>query len=270
MSIRQFHPRGNNRRRFSAKQSIFLFGLLATTIFLQILYPLVHGGLLRMITILFVYCGALTMMAHAYLSYGLKYFSIYTSITFFFSLLVEILGNKSGWPFGNYHYDSTLGFSIAGVPLVVPFAWLMMAHPILVIARKLSHSWVFLIGAAGLVSWDFFIDPQMVSTGRWHWSFTGSHVPFEPSIPLSNTFGWLLSGLGLMALLHALTPKERRKSGAPSTVIDIYIAWTIFSGVVGNLFFFDAPGVAFLGGVSMAALFIPYLLASRLGRPDSF
>jgi putative membrane protein len=268
MSIRQYRPRGDRRRGISSKQSLVISLLLATTVFMQILYPLVHGGFLRMLTILFVYCGALAMLAHAYLSYGARYFAIYSALTFSFSLIIELIGSKSGWPFGTYSYDSTLGFSIAGVPLVVPFAWLMMAHPILVIARKLSKKWVFLFGALGLVAWDLFIDPQMVATGRWHWTFTGAHVPFESTIPLSNAFGWLLSGMGLMALLHQSVPKERRKNGASTLAIDIYLGWTLFSGVIGNIFFFHTPGVAFIAGFAFAALYLPYIIASRLGRPD--
>ncbi|MEN9324538.1 MAG: hypothetical protein RL414_292 [Actinomycetota bacterium] len=270
MSIRQYRPRGNNRRGISSKQSLIIASLLTATIFLQILYPLVHGGALRIVTILFVYCGALTMLAHAYLAYGIKYLAIYSSITFAFSLLVEIIGSKTGWPFGEYGYDSTLGFQIAGVPLVVPFAWVMMAHPALIIARKLSRAWVFLVGALVLVAWDLFIDPQMVAAGRWRWTFDGAHVPFEPTIPLSNAFGWLLCGMGLMALLHRLAPKDRRKNGASTSVVDFYVMWTLFSGVVGNIFFFHTPGVAFIGGISFAALFFPYLVATRLGRPDNF
>ena len=74
--------------------------------------------------------------------------------------------------------------------------------------------------------------------------------------------------MGLMALLHQLTPKERRKTGASNLVLDIYLGWTLFSGIVGNIFFFHTPGVAFIGGASMAALYFPYIIAARLGRPD--
>lgn len=270
MSIRQYRPRGKSRRGLTSKQSAVLYSALGVTIALQILYPLVHGGLLRILTLLIVYMGAAAMCTHAYLSYGAKYLSLYFSITFLFAFVIEQLGSRTGWPFGEYHYSTTLGFTVAGLPLVVPFAWVLMAHPILVLARKLTSTWTFLVGGFGLMTWDLFLDPQMVSAGRWSWKVVGPHVPFQPSIPLSNTAGWLLTGMGLIAILHKVLPKERRKMGAPVTAVEIFLSWTLFSGIVGNVFFFHTPGVAFIAGVPFLALMAPYYFTSHLGRPDQF
>ena len=173
MSIRQYRPRNNRRRGISANQSMGLYFLFALAIGLQISYPLVSGDALRYVTILFVIAGALLMLVHALLSYGFKYFAIFGSVTFIFSLLVEILGSKTGWPFGTYSYADSLGFKVAGVPIIVPFAWIMMAHPVLIAARKTFPNWAFLYGGAGLMVWDLFLDPQMVSVGKWTWEVVG-------------------------------------------------------------------------------------------------
>ena len=114
MSIRQYRPRNNRRRGISANQSMGLYFLFALAIGLQISYPLVSGDTLRYVTIFFVIAGALLMLVHALLSYGFKYFAIFGSVTFIFSLLVEILGSKTGWPFGTYAYSDSLGFKVAG------------------------------------------------------------------------------------------------------------------------------------------------------------
>ncbi len=270
MSIRQYRPRGNRRRGMSSRQSLILYSLFALTVVLQMLYPLIHGGLLRAVTIGIVYAASFTMLAHALFSYGPKYFSLYFLITFFFALVIEQIGSRSGWPFGDYHYSPTLGFQIFGVPLVVPFAWLMMAHPILILARKIAPQWTFLVGGIGLMVWDLFVDPQMVSAGRWSWKVVGPHVPLQPAIPLSNTAGWLLSGMALMALLHKALPKERRKVGASATAIELFLGWTAFSGIIGNIFFFHTPGVALVAGLPFLALLAPYFFSAHLGRPDQF
>ncbi len=268
MSIRQYRPRGRSRRGMTSRQAWILYTLFALTVGLQILYPLIHGGLLRFTTIAIVYCASLTMLAHALFSFGAKYLSLYLVITFSFSLLIEEIGSRTGWPFGEYHYSTTLGFQFFGVPLVVPFAWLMMAHPILILSRKLSPAWTFLIGGFGLMTWDLFVDPQMVAAGRWSWKIVGPHVPLQPSIPLSNTAGWLLGGMGLIAILHKVLPKERRKVGASVIAVELFLAWTLFSGIVGNLFFFHTPGVALIAGIPFLALLLPYYFVSHLGRPD--
>jgi len=268
MSIRQYRPGSNRRHGISANQSLGLYLLLILAIAIQISYPLVSGNVLRFVTIFTVIAGAVLMLAHSLLSYGFRYFVTFASVTFVFALLVEIIGSKTGWPFGSYVYDDSLGIKIAGVPVLVPFAWIMMAHPVLIAARKTIPSWAFLYGGAGLMVWDLFLDPQMVAAGRWSWDVVGPHVPFQPEIPLSNSAGWLFAGMGLMALLNLILPKERRKAGVNSTIPDLFLAWTIFSGVVGNLFFFDRIGVALVGGLAFAIWIAPYLFVISFGKPD--
>jgi len=268
MSLRQYRPRLNARRGISNRQTFILFGLLTVAIALQIAYPLVHGEVLRNITILTVYGGAAAMLVHSLFSFGARYFTTYLLATFAFALAIEILGSKTGYPFGDYTYDHSLGIAIAGVPLVVPFAWIMMAHPILIAARRLTPHWAFLYGGLALMAWDVFLDPQMVSAHRWSWVISGAHIPFEPEIPLSNAAGWLFAGMGLIALLHLVLPKERRKVGPSSVVPDIFLLWTLLSGIVGNLFFFHRPGIAGIGGLLFGAVMAPYFFSITLGRPD--
>jgi uncharacterized membrane protein len=134
-------------------------------------------------------------------------------------------------------------------------------------ARRLSRHWSFLVGGYGLMAWDLFLDPQMVSAGRWSWEVSGSHVPFQPEIPLSNAFGWLLSGIALMALLNLALPRDRR-AHASRSIPEIFVAWTWVSGMIANLFFFDRPGISFFAGIAMGLIVIWHFLALRYGRND--
>ena len=108
----------------------------------------------------------------------------------------------------------------------------------------------------------------MVAAGRWKWEVTGAHVPFTPDIPLSNPFGWLLAGLLITGLLNKVLPRERRKNPASLIAVDALLLWTLFGGFVGNLFFFDRPGLAFFGTLIMGSLLIPYFFSSWLGNKD--
>ena len=268
MSIRHYNPRRRRRGGISPRAKSLLALLVGATIALQISYPLIHGDALRIVTIATVYCGALAMVLHGHLSYGAKYSTRYLPIAALFGLGVEILGVHTGWPFGVYQYDSSLGFSLFGVPLVVPFAWVMMVHPALIAARRIAGNWIFLYGGTLLAAWDLFLDPQMVAAGRWKWEVTGSHLPFTPEIPLSNLFGWLLAGLVITGFLNLTLPRERRKETASLAVVDALLLWTLFAGFVGNLFFFHRPGLAFFGAVIMGALLTPYFFSSWLGNKD--
>lgn len=267
MSIRHYQPRRSGVA--SAGRNRLLLTLLGGAIALQIFYPLTHGRALTAITIATVIVGATAMLFHSLIAYGMRYLLSYLIITFLFASGIEELGLHTGWPFGQYSYSHSLGLHIWGMPLLVPFAWIMLAHPVLVAARRFCTFWVFLFGGLGLMAWDLFLDPQMVDAGRWSWKSASPHVPFQPEIPLSNSFGWLLAGIGLIALLNLILPKSRLKLGVSSQAVDIFIGWTLFSGVVGNLFFFHRPGIAFFAGLIFAAIFIPYFLSDALGRPDS-
>jgi len=249
------------------RMNVMMLTVLSIAILLQIIYPLVDGETLRVITIAVVYWGAGAMLLHALLAYGGRYAFTYLVFTFCFALLIEQIGVVTSWPFGHYTYSPDLGLRIFSVPLVVPFAWIMMAHPILVVSRRIAGHWIFLYGGVALAAWDLFLDPLMVTSGRWTWVVKGPHVPFQPEIPLSNTVGWLLTGMGLIGILHLILPHDRRKIGASFVAVDSYLVWILFSGVVGNLFFFHRPGIALFAGAVFGITLAPYFFTRWLGRP---
>ena len=267
MSLRQFYPRRSGRSAIAPWKISLLYFITAVTIVLQISYPLISGEPLRLVTISTIYWAAAAMSLHALLAYGSTYTLIFLSVTLSYALAIEQIGMRSGWPFGSYEYSGSLGYQIYGVPLVVPFAWVMMAHPLLIAARKITKNWVFLYGGIAMMAWDLFIDSLMVADGRWKWEFTGPHVPLQPEIPISNPIGWLLAGMGLMAILNKLLHLDRRRVGTSTTVPDLFLIWTWFSGVVGNLFFFDRAGTALIGGVVFGLVLLPYLFLLRYGPP---
>jgi putative membrane protein len=267
MSIRHYTPRRRRYGQLSPRANGLLNLVFGIAILLQVIYPLVHGETLRLLTINVVYWGAGAMLLHALLAYGARYASTYFLFTFIFALIIEHVGVQTAWPFGSYSYSSDLGLKIFQVPLVVPFAWIMMAHPVLTAARRIAGNWVFLYGGIALATWDLFLDPLMVTSGRWTWRVSGAHVPFQPEIPLSNTFGWLLSGMFLIGILHLITPREKRKGGASFRTTDAFILWVLFSGFVGNLFFFHRPGIALFAGAIFTIVFSPYFFNRWLGRP---
>jgi putative membrane protein len=242
---------------------------LGLAIVLQIAYPLVDGTALQVITISSVYLAALAMFLHGIAAFGARYGWTLLGITLVFGYLIEQIGVSTSWPFGEYTYSSTLGPKLFSVPLVVPFAWVMIAHPVLIAARKVTKNWVFLYGGLGMMAWDLFLDPQMVAAERWIWDFTGPNVPLQPDIPLSNTFGWLLTGMGLMAILNRVLRLDRRNTIDVPSIPNFFLGWTLFSGVVGNIFFFSTPGVALTGGLVFGLLMVPYIFVLRFGPPTN-
>ncbi|HVL02956.1 MAG TPA: carotenoid biosynthesis protein, partial [Acidimicrobiales bacterium] len=167
------------------------------------------------------------------------------------TLALEWVGHSTGWPFGAYDYTDALAPQIAGVPVIVPLAWLAMAIPAReVAARVVGPGWARVaVGALALTAWDLMLDPQMVEAGYWVWEAEG---PWR-GIPLSNYAGWLVSSLVVMVVLDRIVPHCAGSAGASRLLLALYTWWG-FSEALAFLVFFGDPVVGLVGGAVMLTL----------------
>jgi putative membrane protein len=233
------------------------------TIGAQIAYPLVEGDWLRRATIASVVLFFLASLTHAWAHRGLSWAVGLLVISGGGGLLAEVVGVRTGVPFGDYTYSGSLGPQVLDVPVVVPMAWAMMAYPVLIAARRTTRRWVIPLGAVGLAGWDVFLDPQMVADGRWTWSDPTPALPGVPDVPLTNYLGWLLVALVMMALLVWLLPRDRGDEKVPA----VLLAWTYVGSIVGNVFWFGQPSIAVAGGIAMGLLVLPWAWTAWQSRP---
>ena len=224
--------------------------LAALTIALEIAYPLSHGVVRDRLTVATVLVFLAASLSHAAASQGLSWTARFTVLVVGPALLVEVLGVRTGVPFGDYRYTGGLGPSLLGVPVVVPLAWAMFAYPALVVGRLLGRPW--LAGAWALASWDLFLDPQMVAAHHWRFAAGG--------VPVSNYLGWLAVALVLMALLARLPWRD-----APTGVPVVLFLWTWLGSTLANAAFFGRPGTAAVGFVGMGVVGVPLLRRLRCG-----
>lgn len=260
MSVRVYNGPHSDRGRDPAGWLIRLPWILAgITIAGQILWILVDAPGRQVLTVLTVVTFFLATATHAWTRRGATWAQVYLAVTLAFGLIVELIGLATAFPFGEYAYSGDLGPAIAGVPLVVPLAWSMMAYPCLLAAQRLSSTTMgtALFGGWLLASWDLFLDPQMVGQGYWTWADASWHLPGISAIPLQNFLGWLLAALVLMAMLDRL-PRKPAADAVPTTLL----AWVFGSSIVANLLFLGRPGVAIWGGICMGLVVVPYLWRS--------
>ncbi len=219
----------------SRKRWCYVFGAL--TICAQIVYPLMDSDGKLWATRASVITFAIGSLIHA----GRP--AIAAAIVLVGGgFVVELLGHRTGFPFGSYDYTETLGLAVLGVPLYVPLAWAMMGWPAFLAGRVSGRP--ALIGSAVLVSWDLFLDPQMVGDGHWRWEQTG--WPEIHGIPVSNFLGWAFVSALMMLVLDRLVPAERgRESWASGDLVfpAIMLAWVWFSETIGFAVFFNRPEV---------------------------
>jgi len=231
------------------------WALAIVTILTQIAWILVDERLRLTLTISSVITFFLASATHAYISRGLAWAAGYLGITLVASLVIEVVGVLTEFPFGSYAYSPDLGPALLGVPLLIPVAWSMMAYPVLLAAQRLTAPGLptILVGGALFASWDLFLDPQMVRQGYWTWVDATWILPGVEGIPLQNFLGWLLAGFALMWMLERL-PRKVAKDGVPT----LMLSWVYASNVLAAAAFFADWPVAVWGGICMGSIVIPY------------
>ncbi|MBV9098867.1 MAG: carotenoid biosynthesis protein [Frankiaceae bacterium] len=227
---------------------------------LQVPYPLVHGHARDVLTIVTVVVFAAVSFGYAVTVRGWRYAAVLASVAGAGGFAVEVLGVHTGVPFGHYHYGAGLGPKLFAVPVVIGLAWLMMAHPCVVVAERVATRAAGRVAAAavGLAGWDVFLDPQMVDAHHWQWSDRSPHLPGIDRVPLTNLGGWLLVATVLSAALVVASPRERRRPGEQPLVV-LWV-WVWLSSALAALVFFGHPAVAAWGFVAMGLVGIPLLV----------
>jgi putative membrane protein len=198
----------------------------------------------------------LASAAHAWVHRGVVWATVMVVVTAGVGLGVEMVGTRTGYPFGDYAYSDVLGpLEVGGVPLAVPMAWTMMAYPTYVAATTLVRSWwaVGLVGGWTLMAWDVFLDPMMVELGAWSWAAADPQVPGVEGIPAQNFAAWFAVGAVMVGIL-ALLPRADVSVAQPAALF----LWVYASSVLSAAVFFDRPGVALVGGVAMGLVALPF------------
>jgi putative membrane protein len=162
------------------------------------------------------------------------------------AFVAEAIGAATDLPFGGYAYTDLLVPQLLGVPLVIPFAWLMLLPSAWAVGRAIAGRWEgprFVVASAvALTAWDLFLDPQMVAWGVWRWDEPGAYF----GIPLLNFAGWLL-----VAALITLAARPRDLPRRPLLAFYVLVAAI---ETVGLLQFWGLAGPALAGALGMGTV----------------
>jgi putative membrane protein len=238
------------------------FGPAVAVIGLQVPYPLVHGHARDVLTVVTVVVFAIVSAGYALTSRGAQYAVVLVVVAGLGGFLVEVAGVHTGVPFGRYRYDGGLGPAVCGVPVVIGLAWLMMAHPCVVVAERIAARAGVRIAAAAvaLAGWDVFLDPQMVSAHHWHWLDPDPHLPGVQRVPLSNYGGWLLVATVIASVLVVASRRRvRLGTGTADEPVVVLWIWVWLSSALAALVFFGHPAVAGWGLLAMGIVGVPLL-----------
>lgn len=119
---------------------------------------------------------------------------LWFSIILLSGFFVEYVGVNTGFPFGHYHYTSTLQPQIAQIPIAIAFAWVGITLGALGISDFLKRrcvifnsTIVFLIFSALLILiLDMLMEPVATQLQYWQWA--------SETIPIHNYIAWFILG----------------------------------------------------------------------------
>jgi len=161
--------------------------------------------------------------------------------SFTLSLVAELAGTTTGYPFGPYSYTTQLGYLIGGkVPFNIPTSWFFMLYASLAICGRFlsatgpAAKWRWAaVAALVLTAWDVSMDPAMVATTHWVWSLPsaeGASVVRRIALsdlfygmPLTNWLGWLLTGFVVARVMLAIVPPARWASDVSPSQLPLWL-----------------------------------------------
>ncbi|MBZ9712377.1 carotenoid biosynthesis protein [Deinococcus multiflagellatus] len=121
------------------------------------------------------------------------------AVAFLVGLGVEVLGSRTGFPFGAYSYATAPAPTLLGVPLMVPLGWFALT----LTATCLSGGRPWLAGLL-MMLWDIGLEPLMTAQRYWLW-----HDPLGlwAGAPVQNFLGWWAVGTGIAWVFTGLAPR---------------------------------------------------------------
>ncbi len=235
---------------------VFVWALFAAHLLAQPVYALLPANLEPLGTLFIVVTSTSFAFAHLWVTGGMRSALILLGLCFFVAGGFEILSVQTGFPYGRYLYSSLLGPGVAGVPLLVPLCWQMMAHNASTVARLLNVKRYVLVAAGALVAWDVYLDPQTVRAGLWTWERSGPWT--YAGIPLENYAGWLLTALVIYTLYARLVkPRPLEHPTFFEALPAASFVWTWFGSGLVNLVWWGQPLVGAAGLLCMGAFAVP-------------
>ncbi len=219
------------RRPWRAWLVVWAVTMVPTPLFPQHFAPLAYVSTTAL---------ALAVLVYALRRYGARAWLLF-AVAFAFGVAIEVLGERTGFPFGSYTYLAP-GPAVLGVPLLVPLGWFAFTLIALAVAPAGRARWV---APLALVAWDLGLDPLMVREGFWAFA-SGPYF----GVPWSNFAGWYLAGWLLVALLLWIEPRLALEEGGDLRAT--YVAQAFLIGV--GLAFFGLPLAGLIAATAMLGL----------------
>lgn len=214
--------KSSNAQKTSPKTAIGILSMLYFVGIIGITIPLhEHFILLTPINLLL----SLSLVLYFHPQWNLKDIWVF-GFCFLAGLSIEMIGVQTGLIFGEYQYGATLGWKIAGTPLMIGINWLMLVYCSGATVNRLIPRANFLLKAAlaaGVMTLlDVLIEPVAMQYDFWSWP--------ENIVPLQNYIAWFVIAFVLLSVFHKITGQITNKVATALLILQF-----LFFGIL-NLF----------------------------------
>jgi putative membrane protein len=202
--------------KFNRKDvGIFIIALSHLVLLFGLLSPSLTPLFLRFIPLYLLMMLSLLIYTHRDKN---KDFKLCLLVTFLAGFLIEVIGVNTGYIFGSFQFGDTLGFQLAGVPVMSGVLWVILIYSVGITIAYLkiqNHAIRSLIGAFVLVLMDILIEPLALRYDYWNW--TGQSVPFQ------NYVAWFAFTFCMMLFFFARKFRKQNRAG-----LALFISQVIF------------------------------------------
>lgn len=155
---------------------------------------------------------SLVLLYVAQISSKLNFVKLFIPV-FAVGYAVEVLGVHTGFPFGNYHYGSSLGIKLFEVPLIIGVNWFMlvMGAGFLTQLFLKNRGVQILVSALIMVLVDFPIEQMASKLDYWHWE--------GDIIPVQNFVGWFVISVFMQWLFQLYMKGQKNILAVPYIIV---------------------------------------------------
>ncbi len=138
-------------------------------------------------------------------------------LIFIGGFMIELVGTKTGYLFGNYAYGDVLGTKLMGVSLIIGVNWYGIVLASANLARQLKQLPLLvksLVAGVLCTVMDFVIEPVAIKYGFWTWQ--------NDEIPVYNYVTWFVFSTFFSFVYLRLSEKTNR------TAVWLFFVWLAF------------------------------------------
>lgn len=122
----------------------------------------------------------------------------------FLGFFIEVIGVKTGFIFGSYHYGEAMGIKILAVPLLIGLNWSILVYSTSQFCKFKSDILNAIFGAFLMTFLDYFIEQSASKFDFWHWK--NNHIPAQ------NYIAWFLISFVLNLIFQKTIAQPENKT----------------------------------------------------------